>query len=108
VPERIQRKREKGWKAPTNTVFVGRGTKWANPYWPGVSVQLKGNGTHRHMTAEDALARYRRDLPYLIDKNFGPLDISELRGKNLMCWCKIGAPCHADILLEVANRDRSD
>jgi Domain of unknown function (DUF4326) len=58
---------------------------------------------HLSMTAEDALARYRRDLPYLIDRNFGPLDISELRGKNLMCWCKIGAPCHADVLLEVAN-----
>lgn len=27
-----------------------------------------------------------------------------LRGKNLACWCKLGAPCHADVLLELANR----
>lgn len=27
-----------------------------------------------------------------------------LRGKNLACWCKIGQPCHADVLLEIANR----
>jgi Domain of unknown function (DUF4326) len=27
----------------------------------------------------------------------------ELRGKNLACWCRVGAPCHADVLLELAN-----
>ncbi len=27
-----------------------------------------------------------------------------LRGKNLACWCAIGAPCHADVLIELANR----
>lgn len=26
-----------------------------------------------------------------------------LRGRNLACWCKIGDPCHADVLLELAN-----
>jgi hypothetical protein len=29
--------------------------------------------------------------------------IPELRGKNLACWCKPGEPCHADILIEIAN-----
>jgi len=28
----------------------------------------------------------------------------ELRGKDLACWCPLDQPCHADILLEVANR----
>jgi len=28
----------------------------------------------------------------------------ELRGKNLACWCPLDGPCHADALLEVANR----
>ncbi|MBY2911399.1 DUF4326 domain-containing protein [Rhizobium leguminosarum] len=33
-----------------------------------------------------------------------PADIAKaLRGFNLACWCKPGEPCHADILLEVAN-----
>ncbi|WP_442892532.1 DUF4326 domain-containing protein [Ensifer sp. CCNWLY38] len=27
----------------------------------------------------------------------------DLKGKNLACWCKPGAPCHADVLLEIAN-----
>jgi hypothetical protein len=30
-----------------------------------------------------------------------------LRGKNLACWCKPGEPCHADVLLEIANREAS-
>jgi hypothetical protein len=30
--------------------------------------------------------------------------VKELRGKNLACWCKLGEPCHADVLLEIANR----
>lgn len=30
-------------------------------------------------------------------------NISALRGKNLACWCKSGEPCHADVLLELAN-----
>lgn len=30
--------------------------------------------------------------------------LSLLRGKDLACWCKEGAPCHADILLELANQ----
>ena len=29
--------------------------------------------------------------------------LPELRGKNLACWCKPGSPCHADVLLEIAN-----
>lgn len=29
---------------------------------------------------------------------------AELRGKDLACWCRPGEPCHADVLLELANR----
>lgn len=29
----------------------------------------------------------------------------ELRGKDLVCWCPLDQPCHADVLLELANRD---
>lgn len=28
---------------------------------------------------------------------------AELRGRNLACWCRPGDPCHADVLLEIAN-----
>ncbi|MFZ5773087.1 MAG: DUF4326 domain-containing protein, partial [Thermodesulfobacteriota bacterium] len=31
-------------------------------------------------------------------------NLDDLRGKDLACWCKDGEPCHADVLLEMANR----
>jgi hypothetical protein len=34
-------------------------------------------------------------------------DLSELRGHDLMCWCPLGQPCHADVLLALANGDLS-
>lgn len=103
-PIRIQRKRTKGWRMPPNTVYVGRGSEWGNPYIVGV-----------HGDARECIAQYARDLfPY---RHTGPtstlmdLYISEahlhrlekLRGKNLACWCPLDQPCHADLLLEEAN-----
>lgn len=32
MPKRIQRKRSKGWRMPAGAVYVGRGTKWGNPF----------------------------------------------------------------------------
>jgi hypothetical protein len=31
--------------------------------------------------------------------------MADLRGKNLACWCPLDQPCHADVLLEIANRE---
>jgi hypothetical protein len=89
-PVRIQRKRTKGWKMPPNTVSVTRPGKWGNPYKVG-----PGFGT-----AESAVDAYRRLIAagaYLRQ------NLHEIRGKNLACWCALDQPCHADVLLEIAN-----
>ena len=96
-PVRIQRKRTKGWRMPENTVYVGRGSKWGNPWRVEDGMSPKG-AVWRY---RDAVTGYLRTLaphlPY-------PKDIrAELAGKNLACWCKEGDPCHADVLLEIAN-----
>lgn len=106
MAERIQRKRAKGWRMPANTVYVGRGSKWGNPHKIGVSLVDNGDRTFRRMTAEDAVARYRDEyLPYWQWKaSENALCVDDLRGKNLACWCPIDQPCHADVLLELANR----
>lgn len=49
--------------------------------------------------AQMAVDWYRR----LIATGYHGKSIEELRGKNLACFCKIGEPCHADVLLEIAN-----
>ena len=89
TPQRIQRRRTKGWRMPEGAVYVGRGTKWGNPF-------RLGDG----WTAEAAVNEYR----WAIDTNGSPSMIrAELAGKDLACWCPLDQPCHADLLLELAN-----
>lgn len=90
MPQRVQRKRTKGWKAPESAVYVGRPTKWGNPF------QVAQYG------AERAVRNFRGHIAGLI--GIGVLDLEELRGKDLMCFCPLDQPCHADVLLELANK----
>jgi hypothetical protein len=89
-------KRMKGWRKPANTVYVGRPTKWGNPYRMGPDTD-----------ARTSVARYREWLSGKRRLDIDPPTKAEiktaLRGKNLACWCKAGAPCHGDILLKIAN-----
>ena len=106
LPIRIQRQRTKGWRMPENTVYVGRPTKWGNPYAASGPVNCScrsvGECTHMGLTRQDAVDLFRQiSLPAKL--NVRGYDIEELRGKNLACWCPLDQPCHADVLLEVAN-----
>lgn len=95
MPQRIQRKRTKGWRMPEGVIYVGRPTRYGNPY-----------------TGSSAVATYRKELEwYLSGDGCDPKHTAKvkeglalLRGKDLACWCKEGALCHADILLELANQ----
>ncbi len=83
-PQRIQLSRRKGWRMPENTVKVDRTTKWGNPW------------TAANSGSVDPVMRFACETAPL-------LPIEELRGKHLACWCKLDQPCHADVLLEIAN-----
>jgi hypothetical protein len=58
-------------------------------------------GDSRGHTAQEAVDAYRREMP-AFTREAARL---ELAGKNLACWCKPGEPCHADVLLEIANAE---
>lgn len=90
LPMRIQRKRSKGWKMPENTIYVGRGSKWGNPY------KVDYHGTREEVIAKFEQMIYANESLQIEIKN-------ELKGKNLACWCKEGEGCHGDILLAWAN-----
>lgn len=104
TPRRIQRSRAKGWKMPDNTVYVGRGSKWGNPY----RVSDADIEDHDH-----AVEMFRDMLNSDIEIDYPDYSdmLRELRGKNLACWCPLTdqhgdyVPCHADVLLELANRE---
>ena len=112
APYRVQLSRKKGWRMPPNTVKVDRSTKWGNPF----AVHRDGSkmdpanavaGFHLMLTKEGAW--FPQPLPWpkgKIPKDMTTVDEvrAELSGKNLACWCPLNQPCHADVLLELANK----
>jgi hypothetical protein len=80
APKRIQLRRTKGWRKPEGAVVVARPSRWGNPYRIGGDVD-----------AAEAVRQFRDEL-----------------GRDLACWCPLDEPCHADVLLELANRGGTD
>lgn len=77
-------------KKDTYDVYIGRPSKWGNPFVIG-----------RDGTRAEVIAKYKAWLegqPHLMD------DLHELKGKTLGCWCAPAA-CHGDILMELANEE---
>ena len=95
MPIRIQLSRKKGFKLPPNTVVVSRPSKWGNPY---KVAEFSGSAERK---VELAVACFEQMVA--TNRDFRILAKQELRGKNLACWCKPGQPCHADVLLKIAN-----
>jgi hypothetical protein len=127
MPKRIQRSRKKGWRTPPNAVHVARGTRWGNPFKPFQKVIIRNFDlccrTYEQVEfkwanesiliccgdVDHCLALYRAkalsDECHRSASIFGKDDPwKDLRGKDLICWCDLDKPCHADILLELANR----
>lgn len=97
-PMRVQLRRTKGWRMPPNTVKVTRPGKWGNAFVAGKTYRTIV-GTDRPVTdAAHAVSLFRA----CAWTHRGAIR-RELAGKNLACWCKLDQPCHADILLEIAN-----
>jgi hypothetical protein len=135
TPKRIQMHRTKGWRKPEGAVYVGRPTRWGNPYVVGTG-EIRAQGPlfgagagyydtdderwydvllpgQRGLTADLAVALYRQDLANTF--NDGHPDFDELRealgdlaGKDLACWCPLDQPCHADVLLALANMEEAE
>lgn len=91
-PQRIQLSRKRGFRLQEASlalnglpaVKVDRTTQWGNPW------------TAANSGAVDPVLRFACETAPL-------MELSSLRGKNLACWCRIGAECHADVLLAMAN-----
>jgi hypothetical protein len=108
MPHRIQLKRSKGWRMPENTIKVDRSTRYGNPFelhenggtWSVSGPDFKrSNLSSKAEAIATSVGAYRR----WVETGHAP-DITALRGKNLACWCVLDGPCHADTLLELANR----
>lgn len=92
MPERIQRRRSKGWRMPENAVYVGRPSPFGNPFL------VRKHG------AEQAVVMFRVWLRMPNQLDLRNRIRRELRGRDLACWCPVDAEhCHADVLLEIAR-----
>ena len=100
-PRRHQRSRKKGSRLPDGVVCVTRPGKWGNPFETagefrslleailGISGQSEFHAVNLQQFAQvNAIAR----------------NLHELRGRDLACWCGLDHECHADVLIELANR----
>jgi len=79
---------------PPNSIYVGRPTRWGNPFKEGVDGDLA-----------EVIAKYR---VWLEDKlKVDPTFLEPLRDKgSLACWCPLNKPCHGDVLLEKLGENK--
>lgn len=94
---------------PANTVKVDRSTRWGNPFVVGTHgtlaecLQLYRYMVSGHICLTTGNAGEQRDaIGVLVEENRAGWP--KLRGKDLACWCALDKPCHADTLLELANK----
>jgi len=88
--------------------LVTRPGKWGNPF------TIEATAARYALSPEDAQVRAVDLCGQWLNGTLAP-DLSpaappplaairaELGGHNLACWCRPGTPCHADILIELAN-----
>jgi hypothetical protein len=102
-PTRIQRRRAAGWRMPAGTVYVGRPTRFGNPFPADYFGREQAVRLYRewlagadHLGYADADQRRRAILD----------DLPDLAGRDLACWCPPGEAYHADVLLDLANAGR--
>lgn len=113
APRRIRLSRAKGWRMPDNTVKVDRSTRWGNPFViVNDTIDERQSIVRRFRLCVTQPASFRRHQILTVARGGRAgegyflaikTSIEDLRGKNLACWCALDQPCHADVLLEIAN-----
>jgi Domain of unknown function (DUF4326) len=126
MPKRIQRQRTKGFNLkvassnPNGVVYVGRPTWFGNPFTPkqfydagysgntATAISACVQAYREWLTGEPFSLHWREPNHFLgwlaACREDRVKRLPELRGKDLACYCPLDQPCHADVLLELANK----
>lgn len=129
-PQRIQLSRKKGYRKPDGAIVVSRPSKWGNQailftyarsgvvglpqivYPAGISLALGRPSDSFVVDPAGGRTEFfsdpRRARAFAVEwfrqVQAPRMDLSPLTGHDLACWCPLdGSPCHADVLLELAN-----
>ncbi|MGW1160407.1 DUF4326 domain-containing protein [Streptomyces sp. NPDC002519] len=117
-PRRKQRRRTKGWRAPANSTYVGRGSKWGNPYTitrQGAFHTVTDSSTDGviYSSGSDIDARRVAVSWYRVwldgQRDLRAAARQQLAGRDLLCWCPLPEPgepdhCHAAVLIDLVNQ----
>lgn len=117
MPERLQLSRRRGFDLQKlshelNGLPARRVTrpgKWGNPF--SIADTAARYGLDRDAAQAQAVALCGQWLRGTLDPALSPGRPppsreemrAELKGHNLACWCRPGTPCHAEVLIELAN-----
>lgn len=106
---------------PEGAVYVGRPSRWGNPFEVRPAESRKGGPKDmwgvwlagvllvrwdaRELAASEAVARFRQSI--IVEQHWRTPTLAgictHLSGRDLACWCPLDQPCHADVLLAIAN-----
>jgi hypothetical protein len=113
MSERIQLRRTRGWRKPEGAIVVSRPSRWGNPFTIAGAIDVgwaDNEDDARKFAVEcfqdwllkgilsDWWFHYGKDRHEWMREH-----VRDLRGGDLACWCRLDQPCHADVLLEIAN-----
>ena len=108
---------------PEGAIYVGRPSRWGNPFrlggvfmWLGRTdmpypiASARDPGEYEHGLRAERLTDRAKSVEWFrawyvdhLDRPF--FGVGPLRGHDLACWCPLDQPCHADVLLELANQE---
>lgn len=113
APKRIRMTRQRPWRSEhPDAVIVARPSKWGNRFKVGNSMCPGRLGQCPSVVIDQRLAvelyrvhvqQFAAEFGDYVHGALGGHDLNELRGRDLACWCPLDQPCHADVLLEIAN-----
>ena len=120
MPQRIQLRRTKGWRlrdVSPNAIVVARPSKWGNPFTLADATEAEYSNPRRACVSHyRAWLEMHNAYPDQFDvgrmsfnRHWVLARIHTIRGHDLACWCPlvdangVRVPCHADILLKIAN-----
>lgn len=74
---------------PAGAVYIGRGSKWGNPFRIGV-----------HGSRNEVIAKYQ---DWIVTQPHLMAGLHELKGRDLLCYCS-PFRCHGDVLRELSDK----
>ena len=103
--KRIQRKRTKGYRMPDTAKYVGRPTKWGNPFRVEELGAEKAVEQYKECILNNAMVYcYINEIEASIQFDrfkWMSENLEQLSGLDLACFCPLSSPCHADVLLKL-------